>query len=165
MNCSTPGIPVYHQLLRFTQTQVHWVCDAIQPSDPLWFPCPPAFNFSQHRSFQMSQFFTSCGQSIGFSASTSVLPTNIQDGFPLDWTGWMSLQSRGLSKGILQHHSSNASVLQGTAFLIVQFSHSYTTTGKTIAFTRWIFVDKVTFLLCNMLSRLVITFLPRSKHL
>ena len=121
--------------------------------------------FPSIKSFQMSQFFISCGQSIGFSASTSVLPTNIQDWFPLEWTGWISLQPRGLLKGILQHHSSNASVLQGTAFLIVQFSHSYMTTGKTIAFTRWIFVDKVTFLLCNMLSRLVITFLPRSKHL
>ena len=121
--------------------------------------------FPSIKSFQMSQFFISCGQSIGFSASTSVLPTNIQDWFPLEWTGWISLQPRGLLKGILQHHSSNASVLQGTAFLIVQFSHSYMTTGKTIAFTRWIFVDKVMFLLCNMLSRLVITFLPRSKHL
>ena len=98
MNHSTPGLPVHHQLLEFTQIHVHWVGDAIQPSHPLASPSPPAFNFSQHQgSFQMSQLFTSGGQSIGVSASTSVLPMNTQDWSPLGWTCWISLQSKGLS--------------------------------------------------------------------
>ena len=88
MDCSTPGLPVHHQLAEFTQTHVHRVGDAIQPSRPLSSPSPPAFNLSQHQgSFQMSQFCTSGGQSTGVSASTSVLPMNIQDRFPLEWTG------------------------------------------------------------------------------
>ena len=115
-------------------------------------------------SFQMSQFFASGGQSIGVSASTSVLPMNIQDWFLLGWTGWISLQSKGL-KSFIRHHSSNASILWCSAFFIVQLSHPYMTTGKTIALTRWAFVGKVMSLLFNMLSRLVKTFLPRSKHL
>ena len=99
MDCSTPGLPVHHQLPQFTQTHVHWVSDAIQPSHPLSSPSPPTFNLSQHQGlFQMSQLFASGGQSIGVSASTSVLPVNIQDWFPLGWTGWISLQSRGLSR-------------------------------------------------------------------
>ena len=120
--------------------------------------CPQSFPASG--SFQMSQFFASGGQSIGISVSTSVLPMNTQDWSPLGWTGWISLQS----KGLLQHHSSKASILRHSAFFIVQLSHPYTTTGKTIALTRWTFVGKVMSLLFNMLSRLVVTFLPRSKH-
>ena len=84
-------------------------------------------------AFQMSQFFASGGQSIGVSASASVLPMNIQDWFPLVWTGWISLQSKGL---LFQHHSSKASILRRSAFFIVQCSHPYMTTGKTIALTR-----------------------------
>ena len=99
MNCSTPGLPVHHQLLELTQTHVHWVGDAIQPSHPLSSPFSPAFNLSQHRGlFQTSQFFASGGPSIGVSASTSVLPMNTQDWSPLGWTGWISLQSKGLSR-------------------------------------------------------------------
>ena len=112
----------------------------------------------------MSQLFASGSQSIGVSASTSVLPMNTQDWFPLGWTGWISLQSKGL-KNLLQHHRSKASILQHSAFFIVQFSHPYVTTGKTIALNRWTFVGKVMSLLFNMLSRLVTVFLPRSKHL
>ena len=112
----------------------------------------------------MSQFFASGGQSIGASASASVPPMNIQDWFPLGWTGWISLQSKGLSR-VFQHHSSNASILRCSAFFIVQLSHPYMTTGKTMALTRWTFVGKVMSLLFNMLSRLVIAFLPRSKYL
>ena len=97
MDCSTPGLPVHHQLPEFTQTHVHRVGDAIQPSHPLSSPPPPAFNLSQ-QSFPMSQFFASGGQSIGVSASASVLAMNIQDCFPLGWTGWISLQSKGLSR-------------------------------------------------------------------
>ena len=113
----------------------------------------------------MSQLFASGGQSIGVSASASVLPMNTQDCVPLGLTGWISLQSKGLSKSLLQHHSSKASILQPSAFFIVHLSHPYLTTGKTKALTRQTFVGKVMSLLFNMLSRLVITFLPRSKCL
>ena len=89
---------------------------------------------------------------------------NTQDWSPLGWTGWISLQSKGLSR-VLQHHSSKASILQHSAFFILQLSHPYMTTGKTVALTRWTFVGKVMSLLFNILSRLVITFLPRSKCL
>ena len=98
MNCSTPGLPVRHQLREFTQTHVHWVGDAIQPSHPLSSPSPPAPSPSQHQSFPMSQLFTWGGQSIGVSALASVLPMNTQDWSPLEWTGWISLQSKGLSR-------------------------------------------------------------------
>ena len=121
-------------------------------------------SFPESGSFQMSQFLASGGQRIGVSASTSVLPMNTQDWTPLGWTGWISLQPKGLSR-VFFNASSKASVLQRSAFFIVQLSHPYTTTGKTIALTRWTFVDKVISLLFNMLSRLVITFLPRSKLL
>ena len=97
MHCSTPGFPIHHRLPELTQTDVHHVGDAIQPSHPLSSPSPPAFNLSQSQGFfQMSWFFTSGGQSIGVLASASVLPMNIQDLFPLGWTGWISLQSKGL---------------------------------------------------------------------
>ena len=122
--------------------------------------CPQSFPASG--SFPMSQIFTSGGQSIGVSASASVLPMNIQDWSPL-WTGLISLQSKGLSS-LLQHHSSKASILSHSAFFIVQVSHAYMTTGKTIALTRLTFVGKVMSLLFNMLSRLVIAFLPSSKR-
>ena len=97
-NCSTPGLPVHHQLLEFTQTHVHWVGDAIQPSHPLSSPSPPAFNLSQHQGLFKWELLTSGGQSIGVSASASVLPMNTQDWSPLGWTGWISLQSKGLSR-------------------------------------------------------------------
>ena len=87
MNRGTPGLPVRHQLLESTQTHVHWVGDAIQPSHPLSSPSPPALNLSQHESFQMSQLFASGGQSSGVLASKSVLPMNTQDWSPLGWTG------------------------------------------------------------------------------
>ena len=95
MDCSMPGFPVLHHLPELTQTHVHWISDAIQPSDPLLSPSP-AFNLSQHQSFLMSWLFASGGQSIGASASASVLPMNIQDWFPL--TDYISLQSKGLSR-------------------------------------------------------------------
>ena len=98
IDCSTPGFPVHHQLLELAQTHVHRVGDVIQPSHPLSSPSPPAFNLSQHQGLLqwMNQFFASGAQSIGASASASVLPMNIQDWFPLGWTGWISLQSKGL---------------------------------------------------------------------
>ena len=98
MNRDMPGLPVHHQLPESTQTQVHRVGDAIQPSHPLSSPLPPALNLPEHQGlFPMSQFFASGGQSIGVSASASVLPMNTQDSSPLGWTGWISLQSKGLS--------------------------------------------------------------------
>ena len=121
-------------------------------------------SFPASRSFHMSQFFTSGGQSIGVSASASVLPMNIQDWFSLGWTVDL-LAVQGTLKSLLQHHSSKASILQRSAFFIVQLSHLYMTNGKTTALTRQTFVSKVIALLFNMLSRLVIVFLPRSKHL
>ena len=101
MDYSMPGLPVPHQLLEFTQTHVHWVTDAIQPSHPLSSPSPPTFNLSQHQGlFQWVSFFffTSGDQCIGVSASTSVLPMNTQDWSPLRLTGLISLQSKGLSR-------------------------------------------------------------------
>ena len=97
-DCSTPGLPVHHQLPEFIHTYVHWVGDTIQPSHSLLSPPLPTFNLSQHQSFPVSQFFSSGDQSIGVSTSTSVLPVNIQDWFPLWGTGWIFLKSKGLSR-------------------------------------------------------------------
>ena len=98
-DCSTPGFPVHYQLLELTQTHIHWVGDAIQPSHLLSSPSPPAFYVSHHQGlFPRSQFYAAGGQSIGVSASASVLPMNIQDWFPLGWTGLISLLSKGLSR-------------------------------------------------------------------
>ena len=130
MDYSMPGLPVHHQLLEFNQTHVHRVGDAIQPSHPL-SSSSHLESFLASGSFQMSQLFASGGQSIGVSASTSVLPVNTQDWSPLGWTGWIFLQSKGLSS-LLQHHSSKLSILQCSAFFIVQLSHPNMTTGKTI---------------------------------
>ena len=113
----------------------------------------------------MSQFFTSGGQSIGVSASASVLSKNIQLWFPLQLTGfWVSCCLRPL-KSLLQHHSAKASNFWLSAFFVLQLSHLYMTTGKTIDMTRWVFVGKVISLLLNMLPQFVIDLLPRSKHL
>ena len=98
MNRSTPGLPVHHQLPEFIQTHVHWVGDAIQPCHPLSSPFPPAPNPSQHQSLPMSQLFALGGQSTGVSALASFLPKKPQGWSPSEWTGWMSLQSKGLSR-------------------------------------------------------------------
>ena len=134
-----------------------WCHPTISSSLIPFFFCPQSFSISG--SFSISQLFTSGGQSIRVAASKSVLPMNIQDWSPLGWTGCISLQSQGTLKSLLQHHSSKASILQCSAFFIFQLSHSYMTTGKTIALTRQTFVGKVMSLL------LIITFLSRSKHL
>ena len=122
-------------------------------------------SFPASGCFPMSQFFASGGQSIGVSASASV-PSNEYSGlisFRMDWLDVLAVL--GTLKSLLQHHSWKASILQHSAFFIVQLSHSYMTIGRTIALTRWTFVGKVMSLLFNMPSRLVITFLPGSKHL
>ena len=108
----------------------------------------------------MSQFLTSGGQSIGVSASASVLP---MISFRMDWLDLRAVQ--GTLKSLLQHHSSKTSILWLSAFFMIQLSHPYMTIGKTIGLTRWTFVGKVMSLLFNILSRLVIAFLPRSKRL
>ena len=136
MNSSMPGLPVHHKLLEFTQTHAHRVGDAIQSSHPLSSPSPPAFKFSQHQGLIS---------------------------FRMDWLDLLAVL--GTLKSLLQHYSSKASILQHSAFIVAQLSHPYMTTGKTIALTRWTFVGKVMSLLFNMLSRLVITFLRRSKRL
>ena len=161
IDCSIPWFPVLHYLLVFYQTHVHWVDAAIQPSHPLSSPFPPALNLSQHQSFLMSWLFPSGGQSIGASASASVLLMNIQGWFPF----WFPCYPRGSqeSSPASQFESIN---LQCSAFFMVQFSHPYMNTGKIIALTIQIFLSKVMSLrLFTMLSRFVITFLPRSKCL
>ena len=140
-----------------------WCYPAISSSVVLFSSYPQSLPASM--SFPVSQLFAWGGQSTGASALASFLPRKSQGWSPSEWTGWISLQSKGLSKSLLQHHSSKASILWHSAFFIVQLSHPYMTTGKTIALTRWTLVGKVMSLLLNMLSRLVITFLPRSKHL
>ena len=166
-DCSTPGLPVHHQLPELTQNSCplsRWCHPTISSSEVPFSSCLQSFPASG--SFPVTQFFASGGQSIGVSASASVLPMNIQDWSPLGCTGWISLQSKGLLKVFSNtNHSSKATILLWSAFFIVQLSHPYMTTGKTIALTRWTFVGKVMSLLFNMLSRLVITFLPRSKRL
>ena len=134
MDCKTPGFPVHQQFLEPTQIHVHCVSDAIRPSHPVvpFSSCLQSFPASG--SFQMSQFFASGGQSVGVSASALVLPMIIQDRFPLGLTGWISLQSKGLSRVLC--HSSKASILWHSACFIGQLSHPYMTTGKTIALTR-----------------------------
>ena len=140
-------------LPEFTQTHVHWVSDAIQPSHPLSSPSPPTSNLSQHQgSFQISQLFTSGGQSIGVSASTSILPMNTQDWCPLGKIGWIALQSKELSKSSPTPQFKRINFWH-SAFFTVQLSHPYMTTRKAIALTRWTFVGKVMSLLFNMLSR------------
>ena len=121
-------------------------------------------SFQPSGSFSRSQFFTSGGQSIGLSPSATVLPMNIQDWYPLGWTGWISLQAKGL-KSLLQRHSSKALIFRCSTFFTVKLSHPYLIPGKTIALTRWTVVGKVMSLLFNMLSSLVTAFLPRSKCL
>ena len=157
MHCSPLGFPVHHQLLELSQTHVHWVSDAIQPSHPLLFPSP-AFNFFQHH--RLYQWVKSSGQSIGVSASASVLPMNVQDWFPLGLTGFISLLSNGLwrvfSSTTVQKHQ-----FFGAQPSSQSNSRPYMTRGKTIALTRRTLVSKGMSLLLNILSRLVITFLPR----
>ena len=160
MNHSTPGLRVHHQLPEFTQTRVHQVSDAIQPSRPLSSPTSPALNPSSNESALRMRWPKY------WSFSFSISPSNEHPGlisFRVDWLDLLAVQ-RTL-KSLLQHHSSKASILRRSAFFTIQLSHPYMTTGKTIALTRRTFVGKVMSLLFNMLSRLVITFLPRSKHL
>ena len=150
MDSSTLGLPVHHQLPEFTQNHVHRVGDATQPSYPLLAPSLPAFNLSQHQGlFNESVLHIRWPKYRSFSFSIS--PSNEYSGlisFGNDWFDLLAVQ--GTLKSLLQCHSSKASILWHSAFVIVQLSHPYMTTGKTIALTRWTFVGKVMFLLLNM---------------
>ena len=164
MNCSMPGLPVHHQLLEFTQTHVHRVDDAIQPSHPLSSPSLPAPNPSKHQSlFQWVNCFCMRWPKY-WSFSFSISPSNEHPGlisFRMEWSDLLAIQ--GTLKSLLQHHNSKASILQRSAFFTVQLSHPYMTTGKAIALTRQTFVGKVVSLLFNMLSRMVIAFVSKEQ--
>ena len=143
MNCSTPGLPVHHQLPEFTQTHVHWVGDAIQPSHhlssllllPSIFPSIKVFSNESVLRIRWPKYW---------SFSFSISPSNEYSGlisFRIDWFDLLAVQ--GTLKSFLQHHSSKASYPPHSAFFIVQLSHPYMTTGKTIALTRQTFVGRV----------------------
>ena len=141
MDCSTPGFPVIHYLLEFVQTLIHWFSDAIQQSHLLSPPSPFALNL-----FQLESLFQLVGNrwpnywSFSFSAS----PSNEHSGLISFRVGWFDLLAvQGTLKSLLQHHNLKASIIQHSAFFMVQLSHPYMTTGKTIALTRWTFVTKV----------------------
>ena len=160
---ATPWNTACQASLSITKSGVHpnscplsqWCHPTISSSVVPFSSCFQSFPASE--SFQVTQLFTAGGQNIGISASTPVLPMNTQDWSPLGWNEWISLQTKGLLS-LLQHYSSNASILQCSAFIIVQLSHPYMTTGKTIALTRWTFVGKVMSLLFNMPSKFVHNF-------
>ena len=164
MNRSTPDLPVHHQLPEFTQTHVHQVIDAISHlilCCPLLLlpPISPSIRIFSNESTLLMRWPKY------WSFSCSISPSNEHPGlisYRMDWLDLLAVQ--GTLQGLLQHHSSKASILHCLAFFIVQLSHPYMTTGKTIALTRWTFVGKVMSLLFNMLSRLLITFLPRSSE-
>ena len=164
MNCSMPGLPVHH-LLEFTQTHVHCVS---MPSNHLilcWSLLIPPSIFPSNRVFSNEPGFHIRWPkywSFSFNISLSHEYSGLIS-FRIDWLILLAVQ--GTLESLLQHHSSKASILQCSAFFIVELSHPYLTTGRTIALTRWTYVGKVMSLLFNMLSRLVVAFLPRSKHL
>ena len=149
MDCSTPGFSVLHCLLEFAQTHVHWEDYAIQPSHPLLPPSPPALRLSQHQG--LFQWVSSLIRGLKYW-SFSISPSNEYSGlilFRVDWFDLLAVQ--GTLKSLLQHHSLKVSILRHSVFLIVQLSHLYMTTGKTIGLTIRTFVGKVMSLLFNML--------------
>ena len=162
-DCSTPGFPVHHQLRELAQTHVHWVGDTIQPSHPPLAPFLPAFNLSQNQGL-LKWVGSSC-------QVAKVLELQLQHqsfqwifrliSFRIDWLALLAVQ--WTLESLLQHYSSKASILRSSAYFIVQLSHPCMTTGKTIALSRWTFVGKVMSLVFNILSRLVIAFLPRAS--
>ena len=165
IDCSTPGFPVHYQLPELVQTHVHQVSDGIQPSHSRSSPSPLAFNLSQHQG--LCQWVSFCIRWPKYwSFSFSISPSNGYSGlisFRMDGLDLLAVQ--GTLKSLLQHHSPKASILWLSAFFIVQLSHPYMTTGKTIALARWTFVGKVMSLLFNMSSSLAIAFLLKIKCL
>ena len=156
MDCNTPGFPIHHQLPKLAQMHIHFIGDAIPPSHPLSYPSP-AFNLSQHQGlFQWVQWVLHIRWPKYWSFSFSISPSNEHSGlisFRIDWLDLLAVQ--GTLKSLLQHHSSKASILQCSAFFMVQLSHPYMTIGKTITLTIRAFVGKVKSLLFNMLFILI----------
>ena len=142
MGYSMPGLPVHHQLLEFTQTHVHQVGDAIQPSHPPSSPSPPALNLFQHQglfkwvssSHQVAKVLDFQFQYQSFNEHPGLIS------FRMDWLDLLEVQ--GTLKSVLQHHRSKAPIFLCSAFFIVQLSHPYMTTGKTIVLTRWTLLAK-----------------------
>ena len=164
MNRSMTGLPVHHHLPEFTQTHVHRVRDAVQPSHPRLSPSPMHPIPPSIRVFCNESTLLMRSPNYWSFSFSSIIPSKEIPGlisFIMDWLDLLAVQ--GTLKSLLQHHSSKASILRRSAFFTVQLSHAYMTTGKTIALTRQTLVGKVMSLLLNMLSRLFITFLPRSK--
>ena len=158
MDCSMPGLPVHHQLLELAQTHVHLVSNVIQPSLPLLSFSPPAFNLLQHQGlFNELVLLIRCPKNWSFIFNIS--PSDEYSGlisFRIDWLDLLAVQ--GTLKSLLQHHGSKASMLWRSGFFIIQLSHPYMTTGKSVALTRWTFVGKAMSFLFNMLSRFVMGF-------
>ena len=165
MDCSTSALPVYHHHLELAQTHVHRIGDAMKLFHPLPSPCTPAFSLSQHQGlFHESGLLIRWPMywSITFNISPSKeLPRLIS--FRMDLLDFPAVQ--GTLKSLLQHHSLKALIIWCSAFFMVQLSHPYMTTWKSIALTTQTFVGKIMALLFNMLCRFFIVFLPRSKHL
>ena len=165
MGCSTPGLSVHHQLPEFTQTHVHWVRDAIQPSYSPSSPSHPAFNLSQHQShFQQVSSSYQVAKVLQFQLQHQSFQwifraDLLEDGL----VGSLCCSRTSQESSSTSQFKSNKSLV--LSFIYSQLSYPYMTTGKTIALTRWTFAGKVMSLLLNMLSRLVITFLPSSKCL
>ena len=164
MKCSMPGLPVHHQLLEFTQTHVHWAGDDIQPSYPFSAPFPPALKLSQHQSlFKWVSSSHQVAKLLEFQLQHQSFQWILRMiFFRMDSLDLLAVQ--GTLKSPLQHHSSKTSILWHSAFIIVQLSHLYMITGKTIALIRQNFIGKVMSLLFKMLSRLIITFSHNSKE-
>ena len=165
MDCCTPGFLVPHYVLKFAQVHFHCIGDAIQPSHPLTPSSPSVLNLSQHQGlFQWVSHSKRWPKYWSFSFSFSL--SNEYSGlisFKIDWFDLLAVQ--GTFRNFLQHHSLKASIVWRSAFLMVQLSQPYMTTGKTIALTICTFVGRVMSLLFNTLSRFVIAFLPRSNSL
>ena len=164
MNYSMPGLSVPHHLLKFAQVHVHCISDVIQPSHALLPSSPSARNLSHHQGHSNESAL--CIRWPKYcSFNFSISPSNEHSGLTslkIDWFDLLAVQ--GTFRSLLQHHSSKASILWRSAFLTIQLSQLYMTTGKTIALTIRTFVGRVMSLLFNTLSRFVITFLPRSNR-
>ena len=162
MDCSTPGLPVYHQLPELAPNHVHQVGDAIHPSQPHPLPLLPSI-FHSIRVFPKESVLCIRWPKY-WSFSFRISPSNEYSGLISFRTDWFNLAVQGILKS-LQHHSSKASIFWCSTFFMVQLSHPYMPSGKTIALTRWTFVSKVMSLIFNMWFRLIIAFLSRSKCL
>ena len=164
MDCCIPGFSVLHYFLEFAQTHDHWIDDAIQPSHPLPSPSPPVLSLSQHQGF--FQWVGSLHQ-VAKVSGLQLQHQSFQWIFRVDffYIDWFDLVVQRTLKNLLQHHSMKALILRCSAYFMVQFSHPYMTTGKTIALTRRTFACKIMSLLFNTLSRFIIAFLSKSKHL